>query len=378
MRAAGNSLLISFLILSSFGCAELSNDRATGSQTELRVQLIHPGISRTEPVERTLVRVQGNDLRPDQYYMDVDSVFCRGTVCRVVKVRLYWDELGFYDRLELTRDGAIGKGQGEPFTGRDYQQLDRVLSNRQTRVWDINLETIGLVQVGEGMVDAVSSATVVLDKSEYVEGAAWTCYTLWHWVNGGVHQVIRNSTASDLTLTELRAMTGSHEAERQAFAVEQLRVQQCYDCETLAAMELLAATASTTLLDPMLRYAEAGPATVYYPLLAELLQAHTQAARIKCLNSIRVAGHPVPETFMQEVAEPILTGKCYPEIDLLLRIASESRNDSPQVRACILNLLDCPDPIIARRAYWFLRNRPLSDSERERLDQFQSQHADIL
>lgn len=349
-----------------------------GVEEPIAIRLIHPGISRTKPVPCTLVQTPGRLGNQAEYYMDVDSVFCLDTVCRVVKVRIFWDELGFYDRLILQRGVRLEKGQGEPFTREDYRQLDRVLGNRTTTAWNLDLKNLGAIQVGEGAVDAIAGATVSLDPSQYVVGAAWSCYTLWHWVNGSAHEIIRERTAARLTLSAFTRLLEQGGPNHQEFAVEQLTKQRCHDPETVAAVRQLASTANARLLKPLLHYAESAPANVYYAVIGQLIESQSPAARIKCLDSMLVSTHEPPDDFVSRLTAGIGAVTSYPEINLLLRVLTKAKAASPELRAQGLKLLDNDNLIIARRAYWFLREQDLTDAERTRLDRFQVEHQDVL
>jgi hypothetical protein len=369
-QAGAGAALILLLACSVIPASASTKERHT-------VELIHPGISETDPVERTLVHVQRRNSKPDEFYIDVDSVFCKDTVCRVIKIRLYWDELGFYDRLSRKRGTIIEKGNGEPFTEEDYHKLDVVLANRATTVWDLDLRTIGLLQLGEG-VDAVSGATVSLDESEYVKGAAWSCYTLWHWVNGGVGVEIRNTMGNTLSVAELRSHLDSDDRRYQAFALEQLARRRSHDPDTAEAVARLASKVDIELLDPILEYAECAPPDLYFQLTGQLVNSGEASVRVKSLNSLRANDRDLPPQFSQRVTDRVVELQAYQELDLWLRVLDGDDHLAAGVVDGMLPLLDSEDFMLARRAYWFLREQPLTESQQEELERFRADNAGMF
>ena len=63
------------------------------------ISINHPG--EKESVTITLHQALDKNGIPIEYYMDVPSVICLEEVCKVIPVRLFWNDLGKYQKYEL-------------------------------------------------------------------------------------------------------------------------------------------------------------------------------------------------------------------------------------------------------------------------------------
>ena len=64
-----------------------------------------------------------------------------------------------------------------------------------------------------------------------MEGAGWTCYSLWHWTHGETKQIIRNLTGDLYSPADLQNLLQT--TEYQAFAIEQFTRRQDFSEKTV-------------------------------------------------------------------------------------------------------------------------------------------------
>ena len=126
------------------------------------------------------IKAKEKEGAADQFYMDVKTVVCGDSQCRIDTVRIFWDELGMYDRLVLPKGIQLEKAEGEHFDQADYKKLDAILADKNCSLKEVYKEEVVGTEATEG-VDGISGATIILNNKDYVKGAVWTCYTLWHW-----------------------------------------------------------------------------------------------------------------------------------------------------------------------------------------------------
>ncbi len=69
-------------------------------------------------------------------------------------------------------------------------------------------------------VDAISGATATYLKEEVVTGAAYTCYTMWHWANGDAPKKIRQYSQRHCTEKWLTDLLRTGSSEEFGFALE--------------------------------------------------------------------------------------------------------------------------------------------------------------
>jgi len=158
-----------------------------------RIPVIHPAFESKTPKVMSLSQRKDERGFPVEYHMLVDSVVCPGKVCDVVQVRIYWDALGNYSRLELPKGVNLTKQGHKIFTKGEYQKLDQILADRASLLRDYPFRSITRPSA-KLKADAVSGATKLSLRRAVVSGAGYTCFHLWHWVNGSVVSEARKLT----------------------------------------------------------------------------------------------------------------------------------------------------------------------------------------
>jgi len=125
-----------------------------------RVAIAHPGKSVAMLSEKSLVEIQDETGISMQFYMDVESVYCDENVCKVVPVRITWNEIGQYIKYELDSGIQLEKAEGIPFTEDDYRQLHDILLDKRSIFNIVSIEDIVKKENIQGVV-AVSGATLI-------------------------------------------------------------------------------------------------------------------------------------------------------------------------------------------------------------------------
>ncbi|WP_158966334.1 hypothetical protein [Paraglaciecola sp. L3A3] len=227
------------------------------------VSFNHKGNKSKKPIQASLYEGK-NSQGETEFYMDVNSVFCGENVCKLDKVRIFWDELGVYQKFELADNIRLEKGNAEDFEQQDYIKLDGILRNPSSGLAELYPAELVNQNRGGNVVDALSGATVSIHNEDTVKGAIWTCYTLWHYANGELSQVIRDISGKQHSLTELTAALLTHtDLTYQIFALEQLTRIGFVDDQTRAVItggELLHQVA---LYPNIMNYIEALPKHQY-------------------------------------------------------------------------------------------------------------------
>ena len=340
------------------------------------VKLIHPGISPTDSVECALIEIQSKDGHLRQYYMDVESVVCGDEYCKIDIVRIFWNELGFFERLVLPEGVELEKAEGKTFTKQDYEKLNAILINRISPLQEFYKAEIVGTETSEG-VDAITGATIALENSAYVKGAVWTCYTLWHWVNGGVTKIIRNITGSRHSIDELNIFLRGENEDYQLFALEQISRRKNYTPKTVESI-IAAIEKTSQLLKPGLQYLESAPTPVFQSSIKKLIDTLEQEHRLKCLNAILKTNHELSQVLYDHLSFQLSAFSSYQEINLFLNIMENKDAVSSEIIQNLMPLLRNHDFLIARRAYWFLSEKPLSAEQQSKLEAFRLKNEERL
>jgi hypothetical protein len=302
--------------------------------------------------------------------MDVESVVCGDALCRIDIVRIFWNQLGQFERFVLPAGVELEKAEGKNFSKEDYEKLDIILTNEISPLKDVYKEEIVGPASGEG-VDATTGATVLLEKSAYVEGAVWTSYSLWHWVHGGATRIIRNITADARSLDELRDYLRGENVDFQTFALEQFSRRKIFVPQTVEPV-ISAIVNTSKLLKQGMLYLELAPIPVFEASVISLIKLLDSENRIKCLNAVLKTNLALSQEFYEQLSFGIPVFQNFQEIHLFLQILQTNNAVSPEIIRKIMPLLDSMDFLIARRTYWFLLEQALSEQERNVLRAFYS------
>ena len=144
------------------------------------------------------VFVQNDSLgRVDSYLSYLNVPICEDKVCYDVKLVFHWNPIGEFLGFEFSDKDPLTKLDHQPFTQQDYKKLDGILKNKEVNF--VKLPSKELVEPrNEVKVDAYSGATKASIKNEIIEGALFTCYSLWHIAHGAVVDSIQSHTSKVL------------------------------------------------------------------------------------------------------------------------------------------------------------------------------------
>ncbi|MFZ4726826.1 MAG: hypothetical protein ACOYMD_15440, partial [Paludibacter sp.] len=130
------------------------------------------------------------------YKSRVKTPICEGKVCYDVELIFYWNLVGDFVKYELVPEKPLTKQKHEPFTEADYQKLSELLTDKEPAFSNFKKEE--LVSKVANDIDASSGATIAAVKGQTIEGAIYSCYTLWQIANGEVVGLIRQHTVKKL------------------------------------------------------------------------------------------------------------------------------------------------------------------------------------
>lgn len=379
-------LRIRLAVLSSVLCVAplpaINADESHAAKVVSRqVKLEVPG--NAEQMLCDVVPVLDSSGEPRAYFMDVDSVVCADTKCKAVTVRLHFDALGGYERYELPSGGNLTKFGGKPFSPADHERLHQILSDPYSQLKSIGLNEItaptSSAVAGVG-VDAVTRPTMLSKQSTVVVGAAYTCCTLWQWSHGEVGSVIRDMTIRACDKQDLLRYLRSDKDTYVAFAAEQLRVQDLFDAETIAAVVQVMRHGSAKVINPALDYlAKASSKTGvdhFFCCCDDEYLVADSLKRTRFLEALRETDQKLPLGYLDRLGGWLTRADGYYEVHLLLTLREREKASSQEAVDEALLLLENEDALVVRRSYRYLKALKLSDLQQQKLEAFERQHPD--
>jgi hypothetical protein len=145
-------------------------------------------ITENDTTTYTLKLALDESGRPDYFFRNIFTPVCLTGECKPVYINFYWDLLGNYIRYDFPPGEVLTKMDHREFKQEDYDKLQDILSRPNSLLKDVAMHDL----VGKGTenladsVDAKAGATLKTVKNEVIDGAVYTCYTLWHIAYGKV------------------------------------------------------------------------------------------------------------------------------------------------------------------------------------------------
>ncbi|MFY0652443.1 MAG: hypothetical protein JXQ96_10440 [Cyclobacteriaceae bacterium] len=145
---------------------------------------------------------------PKFYYQDIFTPVCEDNSCKPVYITLMWDLLGNYRDYRVDPKWPLTKIDHLPFSDEEYEKLHLVLADDHSILSSYTKKNIAELYASSKNnniddVDAVSGATPQYIKDQTIEGALYTCHTLWNLCRGKISEQLLNHTENHLLNDDL-------------------------------------------------------------------------------------------------------------------------------------------------------------------------------
>lgn len=172
---------------------------------------------------RIFLAVDKDEL-PDHYYCDLFTPICLEDLCNPIEIRLEWDLLGNFRNYQEVKGKEITKFDHEPFEEDDHKKLKEILSDKESLLQDYHIEDLvdTTQKVYSAEIDGLTAATSKTFADKLVPGAIYTCYTLWHIINGEIADKILAHTQANMSEALKRKMLLRGSVAYQDFVLDRI------------------------------------------------------------------------------------------------------------------------------------------------------------
>ena len=352
---------------------------ASDKTADFQVELSDPVAPTLPPRVYRVVQSSDENGFPAGYALSFTTHVCVDEQCRMVKVTMHWNALGYYERLECPADTPLTKKKHVPFAAEDYAKLDQILKDRDSILGSQPLEIFGKpVQQEVPGIDGWSGATPQAVKDAVVDDAAYTSWTMWRWANGEIVQKLQGLTEQRCTPDYLRQLLQSNDRRAVDFSLKYIQRHHPSDEQFVDDVFRVLETGDREHVSLSIRF--------LHQAVKDKRRLHDRLIESYCrLNSnyspmildyfSAQEGLP-PETL--EGLTGILNQLPYFQIHLILRLLDNREFFSEQVESDVAGLLDNPDFFIARRASEHLLKQQLGSETKRKLDAFRQQYRQRL
>jgi len=362
-------------------CQESSDSIAHAHVRTFDLEIIHPSFPDNFPQKKELLVYMDERAYVLAYAMEVESVICLETKCEVIPVQLLWNAIGQYAGFKLPEGSKLTKMDHVVFTEDDYRKLDQILGNPDSLLKGLSSQQIVEPEKAVKTADGVSAPTPVSMQNAVVAGAVYTCYTLWHWVNGDTAHNIKKITSELTGRDQLLEFFYSGEKAFVEFAVDQLISRKAFDPDTLDRIAANMHLGENTMKSA-LRYLAAASvgkqSFVYHDAIQRVFQNCGLNERICMLESLVKSSLVPPEGFYDNMSRFLPELETYYEVHMLLELERRNNPGSGEVVHHAMKLLDNSNFLIARRAFWFLMETSLDPQQRILVEAFQQKYQDRI
>lgn len=184
---------------------------------------------KSDTLEVTLTLVSSKAGFPESYTSTIFTPVCKSGECYPVTITLFWDLLGNYKSYEMPEGEILTKNDHAPFKKEDYEKFGQILANRNSILEDFDIDEMKYtIDESVNSVDGITGATPKSILASVVEGAVYTCYTVWHIAQESFREQMLRITKESLTDDFLNEMLTSDNFEYHRLAIEKFIENQNY------------------------------------------------------------------------------------------------------------------------------------------------------
>lgn len=160
----------------------------------------------------------------DGYTSHVKTPVCEDSLCYEVELDFFWDILGNFTEFRISPAKPLTKLDHVPFSKSDYDKLNNILLIKSPSFVYLRRNELVRENINEDFpeIDGITSATVTEVREDMVEGAIYTCYTLWHIANGNITFKIKEHSRKELNEKLVHKLLRSNSVAEHYFLIENM------------------------------------------------------------------------------------------------------------------------------------------------------------
>jgi len=155
----------------------------------------------------------------DLYGARVYTPICEGNRCYAVEIDLYWDLTGSFHHYDTLPGHKLTKLDHLPFSNSDYLKLRNILSNPNSVLASYSEEQL-VRDTRSSTIDGFTGATISEVKEAVIEGAVYSCHTLWHIAHGSVTDSLPLYTRKMFSKELIQKMVGMYDPQVNYFLIQ--------------------------------------------------------------------------------------------------------------------------------------------------------------
>ena len=170
---------------------------------------------------------------PILFFSDLETPVCADGECKLAIIKIYWNLLGNYVGYGIDAENPLTKYEHDPFEKEDYEILHRLLLDNHSIIGRRKMSSlidkvpVPSSKINSKDIDGISGATKKEIKESVVQGGLYSCYTIWHLVNGEARKEIKMYLKSIHSDSLNNYFLYSDYEDYQSYALKQLTKEEC-------------------------------------------------------------------------------------------------------------------------------------------------------
>jgi hypothetical protein len=345
-----------------------------GETITYEVELADPAFASTPARVHAVVQSRDRNGFPVGYALPVETHVCTDQKCKIVEATMFWDALGYYERIECPPDKPLTKKEHVPFDAEDYAKLDRILKDRDSILATRSLAFLAKPVETDDGIDAWTGATPLTVQESVVKDAAYTTWVLWRWANGEIVQKLRGLTEQSCTPEYLKHLLRSEDRRHADFALKY--VMEHHPAEVQFVQDVF----------HVLENGDREHVAVSIEFLNRAMKDKTRLhARLidSCCRMKSIYAPVILDYFAAQADLPTttlegLTGRLdrlpYYQVHLILRLLEQRKFFSEKTESDVSQLLASDNFFIARRACEYLMEQELDSRTEGKVNAFRERN----
>ncbi len=176
---------------------------------------------------------------PDRYRARIFTPVCETERCYAIELDLQWNLIGDIIGYDTLPGKGLTKLDHIPFTKDDYQKLHEILLNDNSVLGAYKKDDL-VESTRTSELDGITGATASEIKNTVINGAVYSCYTLWQIAYGPVVDSIQKSTMTLLSQDLVRKLVDLENVELNYFLINHFSTKEFIEFlpEILQTLEL--------------------------------------------------------------------------------------------------------------------------------------------
>lgn len=161
----------------------------------------------------------------EKYRILVNTPICEKDKCYEVELEFFSDPIGKFLNYDTLQGQELTKLDHIPFEEADYGKLQEILSNGNSVLANYSKDEL-VSDTRYSEIDGFTGATILEVKNSVIEGAVYSCYTLWHIAHGPLVDSLQRRTASGFTPALVDKLVSQNRQQVNYFLIEHLSEKQ--------------------------------------------------------------------------------------------------------------------------------------------------------